>query len=75
MPRPNATAEDDGWVVVTVYDGATQKTDVVILDAQDVAAGPLATIHLPHHIPPGIYTCVLRGFCVPSSQLPPCIPV
>jgi hypothetical protein len=53
VPRPHATAEDDGWVVCTVFDGETQKTDVVILDAQRLAAGPVATIHLPHHIPPG----------------------
>lgn len=37
-----------------VYDAETLLTDVVVLDAQNLAAGPVAKIHLPHHIPPGM---------------------
>ena len=46
-------SEDDGWLLAPVFRSASMTTDLVILDAADVAAGPVATIHLPHHIPIG----------------------
>lgn len=46
-------SEDDGWLLAPVLRSASMTTDLVILDAADVAAGPVATIHLPHHIPIG----------------------
>ncbi len=45
--------EDEGWLLAPVFRSASMTTDLVILDAADVAAGPVATIHLPHHIPIG----------------------
>ena len=40
-PRiPQGQAEDDGWLINAVYDAATDRTDVCVLDARDVAAGP-----------------------------------
>lgn len=50
--------EDEGWLLAPVFRSATMTTDLVILDAADVAAGPVATIHLPHHIPIGLFTPV-----------------
>jgi all-trans-8'-apo-beta-carotenal 15,15'-oxygenase len=47
VPRPGGSAEDDGWLVAHVYDPAREATDAVILDARDLAAGPLFTAHLP----------------------------
>jgi all-trans-8'-apo-beta-carotenal 15,15'-oxygenase len=46
--------EDEGWLLAPVFRSATMTTDLVILDAADVAGGPVATIHLPHHIPIGL---------------------
>ena len=54
MPRPDATAEDDGWLLTLVFSAGTQRTELVILDAQKLSQGPLATVRLPHHIPPGM---------------------
>lgn len=52
---PDGGAEDDGWLVNTVsYDGH-DTTDVVVLDARDVAAGPVATVHLPCRMPFGFH--------------------
>lgn len=48
-----ARREDDGWLLAPVLRSATMTTDLVILDAADLAAGPVATIHLPLHIPIG----------------------
>ena len=50
---PASQAEDDGWVLTMVYDTNTNRTYLAILDGRDVAAGPVAKVHLPHHIPFG----------------------
>ena len=53
VPRPESSAEDDGWILAPVFRSASCTTDLVILDAQALEKGPVATIHLPHHIPIG----------------------
>lgn len=55
VPRPGGTQEDDGWVLTLVYDAAYQRTDVVILDARSLETGPVARLHLKHHIPYGLH--------------------
>jgi len=49
LGRASATAgaEDDGWVLVQVYDPDRHGTDFVILHAQRMAEGPLCVMHLP----------------------------
>jgi len=44
-------SEDDGVVVVLVFDGAEQRSIIVGLDARDIAAKPLFTARLKHHVP------------------------
>ncbi len=55
VPRACDAAEDDGWLMgfVTEADGAS--TGFEILDARNFAAPPIATVRLPHRIPPGIH--------------------
>jgi all-trans-8'-apo-beta-carotenal 15,15'-oxygenase len=43
--------EDDGVVVTLVFDAGANRTDIVGLDARDLAAGPLFTARLRHHVP------------------------
>ena len=52
---PDGTAEDDGWVLVVVTDATTDASDLVVLDARDVAAGPVARVHLPQRVPFGFH--------------------
>ena len=52
--RPDA-AEGDGWLVAVVYRGAEDRSDFVVFDAQDVAAGPIATAKLPRRVPFGFH--------------------
>ncbi|MEZ5144238.1 MAG: carotenoid oxygenase family protein [Acidimicrobiales bacterium] len=54
-PDPNGTAEDDGWLLSFVTDRATERTDLVVLDAHDVAAGPVARVHVPRRVPIGFH--------------------
>ncbi|MGA1622926.1 MAG: carotenoid oxygenase family protein [Synechocystis sp.] len=49
VPRPDATAEDDGWLLCLVYNAAFHKSQLVILEAQ--ALTPVTTLTLNHHIP------------------------
>jgi carotenoid cleavage dioxygenase-like enzyme len=55
VPRTPDADEDDGWVLASVYDASTDKSDVVILHAQDFAGAPVATIHLPVRVPFGFH--------------------
>lgn len=38
-----------------MHNAAAGKGDIVILDARNLAAGPVATIHLPHLLPAGLH--------------------
>jgi carotenoid cleavage dioxygenase-like enzyme len=55
VPRSADAAEDDGWVLTTVYDATTGLSDVVVLHAQDFTGDPVATIHLPARVPFGFH--------------------
>ncbi len=48
-------AEGEGWVMSYVYDRATDRSEVRILDATDIAAGAVATVHLPRRVPFGFH--------------------
>lgn len=57
LPSSNqlSGAEDDGWLLTIVFDAAHDRSDVVILDARDLNRGPIARLHLKHHIPYGLH--------------------
>ncbi len=48
---PTGSNEDDGVVIVLLYDASTDRTAVVGLDARDLGAKPLFTARLRHHVP------------------------
>jgi carotenoid cleavage dioxygenase-like enzyme len=55
VPRSADAAEGDGWLVAVVYRGGTDRSDLVVLDAQDVAAGPIGVASLPRRVPFGFH--------------------
>lgn len=55
VPPTGATREDEGWILTLVYDAAHHRSDVVILDASNLNQGPIARLHLKHHIPYGLH--------------------
>ncbi len=55
VPRSDDAPEGDGWLMGYVIDAANDTTDLVILDAADMSAPPVAAIHIPHRIPPGFH--------------------
>ena len=60
--RPGG-AEDEGVVVTLVFDARRQRTDIVGLDARDLAARPLFVAPLKHHVP-----FPLHGTFAPANQ-------
>lgn len=57
--------EDDGWVLSVGFDAELQQSELVLLDASDIEAGPIAT--LPLHTPVGYG---LHGTWVPTYYGP-----
>lgn len=60
-PRPGGIAEDDGWLLSFVHDETTDRSEVVVLDAADLAAGPIARVLLPARVPIGFHATWVRG--------------
>lgn len=55
VARPNATSEDDGYLVSFVHDAREDRSEVVVLDARDIEAGPIARVILPQRVPLGFH--------------------
>jgi all-trans-8'-apo-beta-carotenal 15,15'-oxygenase len=61
VPRPGAApaAEDDGWLLCVVWNGARCASDLVILNAADM--GEQAVLELPLAIPHGLHGSWVAG--------------
>jgi carotenoid cleavage dioxygenase len=55
VPAAGASAEDDGYLLTIVGDAATRTSELLILDARDFTAHPVAAVSLPHRVPGGIH--------------------
>jgi carotenoid cleavage dioxygenase len=55
VPRSADAAEDDGWLLSYVYDLREGRSDMVVLNANDVAGPPQAVVHLPVPVPLGFH--------------------
>lgn len=51
VPRANAKAEDDGWLVALCHDGATDRAFVSVYDAAKIPDGPVARAWFDHQVP------------------------
>lgn len=52
---PDDKGEDEGWLIGLVIDRDRDATDLVILDAQRFDRKPVASIRIPHRVPPGFH--------------------
>ncbi len=55
IPAPDATREDDGFLVTFVYNANTDRSTFDICDARNLYAAPLARVHLPCRVPAGLH--------------------
>ncbi|WP_163508584.1 carotenoid oxygenase family protein [Fodinicola acaciae] len=63
IPAAGARNEDDGWLMSIVSDRAGRGSELVVLDAGDVAGGPVATVQLPRRVPAGFH-----GSWIPDEE-------
>ncbi len=59
VPRPGATQEDDGWLLLLTFHPEADQTSLHVLDARDLSTVAIAA--MPHHIP-----LVFHGTWVPE---------
>lgn len=64
VPASPDAGEDEGWILSVVYDRARDASDVLVIDATDFTAAPVATIHLRRRVPFGFH-----GTWVPAASL------
>lgn len=55
VPRAGGSDEDDGYVMLYLFNAERNASDVAILSAQDFTAAPLALIELPVRVPFGFH--------------------
>jgi carotenoid cleavage dioxygenase len=55
VPRASEAAEGDGWLLTVAWREQEKRSDLLVLDAIDLAAGPIAIARLPHRVPFGFH--------------------
>ena len=55
VAREGATAEDDGYLLAFKHAHDCSSASFVVLDAQDIARGPIAEVPLPQRVPYGFH--------------------
>lgn len=68
VPREHPAAEDDGYLLSYVFDAERGASELLVLDARDVAARPLARVMLPARVPYGFH-----GAWIPDGCDGPCV--
>lgn len=55
VPDSETAGEDEGWLLSYAYDGDLDAGRLLVLDATDIAGGPVAQVHLPTRVPFGFH--------------------
>ncbi|MBM9838681.1 dioxygenase [Rhodococcus hoagii] len=55
VPREHAAAEDDGYLLSIVGNTVRDASELLILDARDIEAPPIAAVELPRRVPGGVH--------------------
>lgn len=57
----DSAGQGEGWLLSYAWNRAEDRSDLVILDATDLASGPVATIELPQRVPFGFHAAFHRA--------------
>lgn len=79
VARPNGEKEDDGWILLWLYNAAgistatasAGRTELAIFNAQDITAGPIAKLNLKHHVPYGLHGSFTSQYFGPTASTEP----
>lgn len=58
---PRGTEEGDGWILAVVWRGASNSSELLVFDAREMEAGPVATVELPQRVPFGFHGNWVEG--------------
>jgi len=56
VPRSDSSKEDQGWLLTYVHDAVLRRSELLLLDAEDLQADPVARILLPQRVPYGFHS-------------------
>lgn len=59
--RSEDAEEGDGWILAVAYRAAENRSELLVFEAQDMAAGPIATARMPRRMPFGFHGNWLDG--------------
>ena len=60
VAETESSAEGEGWLLTYAWDRTIDRSELVILDATDLASGPVASIELPQRVPFGFHAAFHR---------------
>ena len=52
---PRGSGEDEGWLMTFVYDSNEDKSELVVVDAQNMTSEPVARVLIPQRVPYGFH--------------------
>ena len=55
VPKTREAEEGEGYLLSVVYRAAENRSDLIVLDARNIADGPIACAELPHRVPYGFH--------------------
>lgn len=55
VPRSASAPEGDGYIIALVYRATTNTSELLVLNAQDIAGEPAAVLKLPRRVPAGFH--------------------
>ncbi|MEO0827768.1 MAG: carotenoid oxygenase family protein [Cyanobacteria bacterium J06635_15] len=64
VPWPNGTREDDGWVLMLLYNAERRCSELAILDGQNIS-NEIARLKLNHHVPYGLHGSFVSAYFGP----------
>lgn len=64
VPRAEGKTEDEGWLLTYAHDFMQERSEMLVLNAQDLAAPPVARVLLPARVPFGFH-----GAWIPGTEL------
>lgn len=68
VPRIGASQEDDGYIITYITDVNRDRSECVIYDARDLAAGPVCTIMMPERICAGTHGTWVSGDAIGMGE-------
>ncbi len=55
VPRSPDAPQGNGYIISVVYRAATNSSELLILNAQEIAGEPAAVLKVPRRVPPGTH--------------------